>query len=261
MSLEVKKMLEDVVLFCKERNWDKFQNLKDEALCLALESSEVLEHFQWKKDSEIRAFSREKKEEIAKELVDVLYWVLLMSNSLDVDIEQTFAKKMAENAEKYPVEAFKLKDHENVDETSPFSVSKGERDRGLSPNFSREKDFEDRGFGGRGGDSFNRAPRRFNSEFRPRGTGGGSFNRDRDRGGRSFGGGFDRDRKPRFSDGMRSNFNSDYGVMSDSSGGSDFMRDDSSRGDRMNGDRRKSSFGRRSFDNKKRRFSDKNSEE
>jgi hypothetical protein len=46
---------------------------------------------------------------IAKELSDVLYWVLLMSHDLGIDIEKAFEIKMKENAKKYPIKKAKGK--------------------------------------------------------------------------------------------------------------------------------------------------------
>ena len=44
------------------------------------------------------------REEIGFELADVLYWVLLMSHDLGIDIASSFESKMTRNEEKYPVE-------------------------------------------------------------------------------------------------------------------------------------------------------------
>lgn len=47
------------------------------------------------------------KEAIAEELADVLYWVLLLSNKLDVDLVGSFQDKMLKNEQKYPIEKAK----------------------------------------------------------------------------------------------------------------------------------------------------------
>lgn len=89
--------------FCDDRNWDQFHNPKDLAISLSLESAELLEHFQWKSDSEITKHLEDKKSEVADELADVFYWVLLIANKLDIDLVGAFDKKMIKNAEKYPI--------------------------------------------------------------------------------------------------------------------------------------------------------------
>lgn len=93
-----------IVAFRNERNWKQFHNPKDLAISLLLEASEVLEHFQWKSPEEMTAHVANHKDDIAEELADVLYWVLLMAHDLNIDIAEASAQKLAKNARKYPVE-------------------------------------------------------------------------------------------------------------------------------------------------------------
>ena len=93
--------------FCDDRNWDQFHNPKDLAISLSLESAELLEHFQWKNESEIADHLKVKKDEVADELADVFYWVLLIANKLDIDLVEAFDNKMLKNGVKYPVEKAK----------------------------------------------------------------------------------------------------------------------------------------------------------
>lgn len=99
---ELQKLTEKIVAFRDARDWKQFHNPKDMALSLVLEATEVLEHFQWKNSEEMALHLKKRKDEIAKELADVLYWVLLMSNDFDIDIEKAFKQKMLENTKKYP---------------------------------------------------------------------------------------------------------------------------------------------------------------
>lgn len=96
-----------VVQFRNERDWKQFHNPKDCAISLSLEASEVLEHFQWKDEREIKEYIKTHKDKIGDELSDVLYWVLLMSNDLEIDIANAFVKKLEESGKKYPVEKAK----------------------------------------------------------------------------------------------------------------------------------------------------------
>jgi len=100
--------LQDLIQkFCDEREWDQFHNPKDLSISLALEAAEVLEHFQWKNKDEMAKHSVDNKDAIAEELADVLYWVLLLSNKLDIDLVSSFQEKMKKNDEKYPVDKAK----------------------------------------------------------------------------------------------------------------------------------------------------------
>lgn len=99
--IELQKMIRQ---FVDDRDWDQFHNPKDLSISLALEAAEVMEHFQWKNDEEMAEHSKNKKDEVGEELSDVLYWVLLLANKLDVNLTDAFEKKMDQNREKYPVE-------------------------------------------------------------------------------------------------------------------------------------------------------------
>lgn len=101
---DVSQLTQRILGFINDRDWNKFHNPKDLALSLVLESVEVMEHFQWKNNEEIQDYIKSNKKEIGEELADVLYWVLLMSHSLDIDIKQAFEDKMLKNETKYPID-------------------------------------------------------------------------------------------------------------------------------------------------------------
>jgi len=106
-SIDFTEMASDIVAFRDERDWKKFHNPKDLAVSLVLEASEVLEHFQWKSKEEMEKHLQEHKEDVADELADTLYWILLMANDFDVDLVKALEKKMEKNRAKYPVEKVK----------------------------------------------------------------------------------------------------------------------------------------------------------
>lgn len=96
-----------VVDFRDARNWKQFHNPKDMAISMSLEAAEFLEHFQWKNPDEIRKHIKKNHTDVSDELVDVLYWVILISNDLGVDLTKAFNRKMDQNEEKYPVSKVK----------------------------------------------------------------------------------------------------------------------------------------------------------
>lgn len=106
---DIKSLIAAVVKFRDERDWKQFHNPKDCAISLSLEAAEVMEHFQWKSKEEVEEYVKSHREEIGDELADVLYWVLLMSNDLNIDISEAFLKKLEKNGQKYPVEKAKGK--------------------------------------------------------------------------------------------------------------------------------------------------------
>ena len=106
---EIKKLTKKIVKFRNDRDWKQFHNPKDIALSLILEAAELLEHFQWKNQEEIEKYIKTNKKDIGDELADVLYWVLLMCNDLEIDISRALEKKIEKNERKYPIDKAKGK--------------------------------------------------------------------------------------------------------------------------------------------------------
>ena len=100
----MEQVLERIRKFRDERNWMQFHDPKNLAISISIEAAELLEHFQWKTDVQFKAYLETHKDEVADELIDVLYWVLLMSHDLDIDIAKEFKRKMQKNALKYPLD-------------------------------------------------------------------------------------------------------------------------------------------------------------
>jgi dCTP diphosphatase len=103
----IKELQKRVADFRDARDWKQFHNPKDVAISLVLEATEFLEHFQWKTPEEIEKHLKDKHEEISDEVVDVLYWVLLIAEDLDIDIGKEFSRKMTKNEKKYSIEKSK----------------------------------------------------------------------------------------------------------------------------------------------------------
>ena len=104
---DIQDLTNKIIKFRDERDWKQFHNPKDLALSLVLEAAEVLELFQWKSLEETEKYLKENKSKVSEELADTLYWVLLMSHDLDIDIATELNKKMQVNEAKYPVEKSK----------------------------------------------------------------------------------------------------------------------------------------------------------
>lgn len=106
---KIEDLTRRIIAFRDARDWKQFHNPKDCAISLSLEAAEVLEHFQWKNKEEMDVYVKTNKIEISEELADVLYWVLLISKDLDIDVLEALDKKMKKNEDKYPVEKAKGK--------------------------------------------------------------------------------------------------------------------------------------------------------
>ena len=103
MSKDIDKLQAAIIKFRDRRDWKQFHNPKDVALSLVLEASELMEHFQWKSPDDIQVYVDKHKKAIGDELADVLYWVLLMSHDLGIDLVKALMEKIRKNERKYPV--------------------------------------------------------------------------------------------------------------------------------------------------------------
>ena len=104
-SLE--NIVNKISLFRDKRDWKKYHNPKDMSLSLVLEATELLEHFQWKDEKEMNKYVITNKNEIAEELADVFYWLILISHDLNINLIESINDKMIKNEQKYPIEKSK----------------------------------------------------------------------------------------------------------------------------------------------------------
>ena len=90
--------------FTAARDWNRFHSPKNLAIALSVEASELLEVFQWLSEEDSRDLEPATKERASEEIADVLLYLLLLSDRLEVDPVAAAERKMAANAQKYPVE-------------------------------------------------------------------------------------------------------------------------------------------------------------
>jgi NTP pyrophosphatase (non-canonical NTP hydrolase) len=92
--MKLTELCSKVDSFVRERGWyaqtsKKPQTAKNLAISLALEASEVLEHFQWG--------DRAEADDVSGELADVLIYAMQLSNVLRIDLEGAVCRKLAAN--------------------------------------------------------------------------------------------------------------------------------------------------------------------
>jgi len=100
----LKELTAKAISFRDERDWKQFHRPKDMALSLMLEAAEVGEIFQWKDEECVKQEWHSIREKLERELSDVLYWVMVMAHDSEIDLEQAFQRKLAENERKYPID-------------------------------------------------------------------------------------------------------------------------------------------------------------
>ena len=95
--------------FAEERNWREYQNPKNLVMALSVEAAELLEHFQWLTHEESQQLSDEKRLQVGDEISDVLFYLVRVADSLQINIYEAAQRKAALNAEKYPLPPYSNK--------------------------------------------------------------------------------------------------------------------------------------------------------
>jgi NTP pyrophosphatase (non-canonical NTP hydrolase) len=92
--------------FRDERNWLTDNTPKNLSISISVEAAELLEHFQWKTDDQIREALKDRgiSNQVSEELADVLILSLSFSDVMGIDISEAIEGKLRKAAKKYPVE-------------------------------------------------------------------------------------------------------------------------------------------------------------
>jgi len=104
------RTLKDAVSkFVVDRDWKKFHTPRNLAESISIESSELLEVFQWSLQSDESSLMAESStmRRVEEELADVLIYCMSMSHVLGLDLAQAIFRKLARNERKYPVETYR----------------------------------------------------------------------------------------------------------------------------------------------------------
>jgi NTP pyrophosphatase (non-canonical NTP hydrolase) len=93
--------------FVRERDWSRFHSPKNLAAALSVEASELLEPFTWLASGDKSELDEAKLQAIRHEMADVLAYLVMLADSLDVDLHRALIEKMALNRSKYPAHKVK----------------------------------------------------------------------------------------------------------------------------------------------------------
>jgi NTP pyrophosphatase (non-canonical NTP hydrolase) len=93
-----------IVAFRDERDWKQFHSPRNLAASISIEAAELLELFQWSSDATLADDIAARREDIERELADVVIYALLMAHETGVDLEAAIEAKLAENRSKYPID-------------------------------------------------------------------------------------------------------------------------------------------------------------
>jgi len=98
------KVVDELIKFRNERDWQQFHDSKNLALAISLEAAELNELFLWKTGADVENIN---KERLKEELADVLSFSFLLAEKHNLDIFEIILDKIKTNAEKYPADKSK----------------------------------------------------------------------------------------------------------------------------------------------------------
>jgi dCTP diphosphatase len=97
LELELKK-------FAADRNWEQYHSPKNLVMALTAEVGELIELFQWLTEEQSKNIMHDANaaEAVRHEIADVLLYLVQLSSTLNIDLNNAVKEKMRINANKYP---------------------------------------------------------------------------------------------------------------------------------------------------------------
>ena len=95
--------------FVAEREWEKYHDPKNLSMAIAIETAELMEHFQWVRNEELPELlaDEQRRGEIVEEVADITCFLLSLANALELDLSSAVEQKLLKNAAKYPADVFR----------------------------------------------------------------------------------------------------------------------------------------------------------
>lgn len=103
MSVISADILQQLLSFRREREWENFHTPKNLSTALSIEAAELLECFQWAKDSELADLVVSEREAIEDEIADIAIFLSYLCHDLKIDLDEAVQSKLEKNRQKYPV--------------------------------------------------------------------------------------------------------------------------------------------------------------
>jgi NTP pyrophosphatase (non-canonical NTP hydrolase) len=102
MALINDKLLDELLDFRTERDWQQFHTSRNIAASITIEAAELLECFQWASDADLPMIVERDREAIEDEVADLTILLSYLCTDLRIDIDAVVERKLQKNAEKYP---------------------------------------------------------------------------------------------------------------------------------------------------------------
>lgn len=90
--------------FSEEREWTQFHNPKDLLLGIVEEVGEIRNLIKWEQNPEIlKKVLHDNKEEVKDNIGDVYWFLSLLANNNDIDIDEAIDEVISKNEKRFPL--------------------------------------------------------------------------------------------------------------------------------------------------------------
>lgn len=105
-NIDAEKLHNEIEKFITDRDWDQFHSVKNLSMALSVETSELVELFQWMTEEKSNQLKDDPAlmEKVRDEVADIFFFLMRISAKADINLESALLAKLKKNAEKYPVD-------------------------------------------------------------------------------------------------------------------------------------------------------------
>jgi NTP pyrophosphatase (non-canonical NTP hydrolase) len=108
------KFQKEIKKFTEDRDWNQFHNPKDLLLGIVEEIGEIRNIVKWEQDIKIlKKVIDDNKEEMEDNIGDIYWFLALLANGNDIDIDEAISKVIGRNKKRFPVSETKSR-HTNI---------------------------------------------------------------------------------------------------------------------------------------------------
>ncbi|HHP7236350.1 MAG TPA: nucleotide pyrophosphohydrolase [Desulfobacterales bacterium] len=104
MNPAMHQLIEALRQFAAERDWDRYHSPKNLAMALSVEVAELVEPFQWLTQNQSRCLPPEKRRLVRDEIGDVLIYLIMLADKLEIDPLEAAFDKLGKNRRSYPAD-------------------------------------------------------------------------------------------------------------------------------------------------------------
>lgn len=96
----MENIIKKLKTFVSVRDWEQFHTPKNLSMSIAIETAELMEHFQWN-DTPFEKIKGDNN--VTEELADIMIYCILFLNYMGEDVENVIMHKIRKNELKYKI--------------------------------------------------------------------------------------------------------------------------------------------------------------